>query len=202
MAKLHKQVITARITEVWRLRARGASQERIGEILGLSQGTVCRILQRIEDYMLEKMAESWQGKKVSQNAQLEHAADEAFQAWHSSKTPRKRAASRVTSEGGDGPGGTDEVRTTEVIERDGDTGYLYCAMTALRDIRRLWGLDVAEAQQDPASSLADLANKFYGRRDAYLERTAEEATPGDPPGPVGPDAGGDGGVPDRPQPVQ
>lgn len=176
------------MVEAWRLRSRGMSQNRIARELGLSQGTVSRLLAAIERRMLREFAGEWERLKVTQNAQLEHIVEEAIEAWHRSKTPRKRAASKTAVGDGDGQG--DEVRTTEVIERDGDTGYLYAAMQGLAHIRGLWGLDVAPAMQDATSTVAEVTRSLFRRVEDHERREAEEAAAENGATPPGPEPGG------------
>lgn len=191
----------ARETRAWRLRSRGWSQQRIADELGVTQSAVSRLLGRVERRELRRMSASVERIKVVQSAQLEYVADEALAAWERSKTPRKRAASKRAVGEGQGEGG-DEIQTTEVIERDGDTGYLYAAMTALTHQRSLWGLDVAPALQEPMASVAELARDFLGRGTAYENRRAEEEAARDPAGAGPADPGRAVEVHDGPQPVQ
>src|SRR5262245_52464758 len=124
MNRSRRQIWIARRTRAWELRARGWTQARIGRELGLHQGTVSRLLAWAERHELRRFQHRWEATKVHQNAMLEHATEEAFDAWHSSKKPLKRAGSKSAGEG-------EEVVTTEVIERDGNTAYLHAAMNAL-----------------------------------------------------------------------
>ena len=176
----------ARETRAWDLRARGLSQSRIAEALGITQPAVSKLLRRVERRELRRLSAAIESLKAVQSAQLDYVIGESLSAWERSKMPRKRAASK-RSIGGDGDGqgdGGDEVQTTEVVERDGDTGYLYAAMQALSHQRSLWGLDVAPALQEPAASVAELARDLFARGAAYEQRRAAEA-PGngaEPPG--------------------
>lgn len=195
------QVVKARETHAWAMRARGMSQARIGAELGLTRGGVHRLLKRIERRELKRMSEGIESVKITQHHVLEHISGEALEAWDRSKTPRKRAASkRSVGEGGEGPG--DEVQTSEVVERDGDCSYLYCAMQALGHIRSLWGLDVAPAQQDAVTSIAAITKDMTDRARTYEDRTATEAPAGDPGGPDRPAPGGAPEVPDGPVEIQ
>jgi len=193
-------IIRSRETHAWAMRARGFSQVRIARELGLTQSGVSRLLRRVESRELRRMSKSIERIKAVQNAAFEAIIEESLEAWQRSKTPRKRAA-RKTS--GDGQGGADDaVETTEVVERDGDCSYLYAAMNAMGGQRSLWGLDVAPALQEPASSIARLAQDLFARGSSYEQRQAEQGQPGDPPEPVRPDPGGVAEVPDGPEPVQ
>lgn len=192
----------AREARAWEMRSRGRSQLSIARELGLTQSGVSRLLARVERRELRRLSAAVERLKVVQSAQLDHIIEESLEAWHRSKTPKKRAASK-TAVGGEGDGG-DEVRTTEVVERDGDTGYLYSAMQALTHQRSLWGLDVMPALSESAVTVAELARDMFARGTAYEQRTGttEAGPPGHPAGPDGTDPGGADPVPDGPEPVQ
>jgi hypothetical protein len=203
------QIAAARETRAWRMRSRGWTQHRIADELGMEQGSVSRMLDRIETRELKRLSGSVGRVKAVQNAQLEHAIEESMDAWHRSKNPRKRAARKEATAGGSGSGpdegqAGDSVQTTEVIERDGDPAHLYCAMGAMDRQRSLWGLDVAAAQQEPVASVAELAKSLLTTGDAYQKRRKHEAQAdpaGDSPGPVPADRGGVAAVSAGPESV-
>jgi hypothetical protein len=192
MPRPHPNVTALREVKAWSLRARGWTETRIAVELGVNQSSVSRMLERIEARELARMSASVERTKVVHHAQLDHVIEESLDAWYRSKLPRKRAA-RKTSGEGDGGGG-DEVQTTEVIERDGDTGYLYAAMQAMGAQRSLWGLDVAPALQEPAATVAELAKDVLSKASAYQARAAEGPT-GNPAGADRADPPGAAGVP-------
>lgn len=196
----HPNTVALREARAWDLRCRGWSQSRIARALDVTQSGVSKMLDRIEVRELKRMSESVEREKVTQTGQLGHIIEQAMDAWHRSRKPRKRAASKTTG-GGEGPGG-DSVVSTEVIERDGDPAHLYVAMNAMDRVRSLWGLDVAPAMQDPAASVADLARDVFARAAAYEQRLAAPAAApaepdqaGHPGGTPGPDPGRAEGVP-------
>jgi len=192
--KNHEQTVEHE-RKAWAFRCRGWSQNRIAAELGLSQPGVCKMLGRIESRELKRLTKNVERLKVSQNGQLEHVIEEAVDAWHRSKTPKKRAARRTTADDGqgDGQGGGGEVQTTEIIERDGDPSHLYCAMVAMGNQRSLWGLDVMPALSEPAASVAELARDLLTRGATYENRKqAEEGQGGHPAGDGG---GGSAGTP-------
>lgn len=207
-------VTHAREARAWRMRSRGWSQLRIADELGITQSGVSRLLARVERRELRRLSKAVERLKVVQSAQLDHVIEESIDAWHRSKTPRKRAASKteIPGGGGDGHGGDDqggETRTTEVVERDGEASYLYAAMTALTHQRSLWGLDVAPALQDPVGSIADLTRDLFRRAAEYEQRGDGEgegqtqAGPAGDPSRAGPaDPGGTDEVPPGPGPLQ
>lgn len=171
-----REVTLEREAKAWAMRSRGRTQDHIATELGLAQGTVSRILGRVEARELKRLSANVERIKARQNAQLEHMLEESVDAWHKSKQPRKRASSR--SGGGSG----DEVETHEVIERDGDPSHLYCAMTALGHQRQLWGLDVMAALPESATSIAELARDLLTRGASYEKRKAEGQQAGSTPG--------------------
>ena len=193
MRRPKDQITRARETRAWAMRSRGMSHQRIAEEIGLSPSGVSRLLARIERRELRRMSKHVERVKVVQYYTLEHISSEALEAWERSKTPRKRAGSKRSGGSGEGIAGdlVDEVLTSEVIERDGDVSYLYCAMQSLANVRSLWGLDVAPAQQDAVTSITSITRDMADKARAYEDREQAEATPaGDTGGPGGPDAGG------------
>ena len=187
-----RTVISSRETHAWDLRCRGWTHSKIALELAITRSGVSRLLDRVEAREQARMSRAWTRIKLIQSAQLEWIIEEALAAWEKSKTPRKRAASKTVS-GED----RDEVTTSEIVERDGDTSYLYAAMNAMDRMRSLWGLDVAPALQEPMGTISELTRDMAARLAAYEERTRPEAdAPGDPPGDAGADPPGAGGVPE------
>jgi predicted transcriptional regulator len=128
-------------SEAWAFRQRGWTQARIAEKLGVNQSTVCRWLDTIERRELARLSKRVESQKVRQTAILELIVDESLQAWDRSKTPRKRA-SKKTAGGILGKNGQPiDATQTDVQDRDGDPAHLNTAMQAMREARRLWGLD-------------------------------------------------------------
>lgn len=121
-------------SRAWDLRQRGLTQRTIAASLGVNQATVCRLLARIEQRELARMAETVEREKMLQTAILEHVIDESFQAWERSKRPKKRAVERSTA-------GVGKGQTIEATEREDDPVYIDRVMQALLHIRRIWGLD-------------------------------------------------------------
>jgi hypothetical protein len=185
---VNRQQVLEHERRTWHLRCRGWAQTRIADSLGLSQPAVSKILRRIELRELKRLAGSVERIKATQNGQLEHILEEALDAWHRSKAPKKRASSRTQGGAGDGPGGT--VTTQEAIERDGDPVHLYCAMQALAHQRSLFGLDVMPSLAEPAASVAELARDLLTRAAAYEQREAVENAERHPAGNDGTDPAG------------
>jgi predicted transcriptional regulator len=192
-------------TRAWELRSRGLPQHLIAEQIGVSQQAVSKILARIESRELKRLSGNVERLKLEQTCQLDHVITESIEAWHRSKKPKHRAIKRTVS-GGRGRGGEDDdqadedgsgTETTEAIERDGDAAYLYAAMNAMDRKRSLWGLDVAPALQDPASSVAELARDLLKRADAYEQRAQADSAVG-ARGTDSPDSVGIAEVPGRP----
>jgi hypothetical protein len=120
-------VTRERERRAWELRQEFRSEREIGDILGVSESGVCRMLQRVERRALEKLQEDVEALKVQQTAQLEFIAHEAMAAWQRSKGDSSSAA-------------------------PGDPKFLGEARAALAEIRRIWG---AEAPTKVAATTPD-----------------------------------------------
>ena len=102
--------------------------------------------------------------KVTQTGVLEHLLNESLDAWERSKKPKKRASERTGPKlvGPDGQG-VGSSRVVDMMERDGEPAYLDRAFQALRDLRRLWGIDAPERKQEEQSgafTVADFAARL------------------------------------------
>ncbi len=164
--------------KAWLLRQRGWTQARIAGEIGLDQGTVCRMLDRIERRECARLARKVAGHKGRQNAILEHLVDESFQAWEASKKPQKRA-SRKTSMGV-------SVETTDILEREGEVAYLDRVLAALKDQRFLWGLNEAPkraSDEGGGLTLSALAARLAANGAAH-DADASEPEPEDETGPA------------------
>jgi hypothetical protein len=168
LARLHER-------EAFAMRARGATLQTIADALGLSREGVRKVLERVDVRELKALAEEYRVLKVQQNSQLETLIEEAFGGWFKSKEPGNRIR-QTTNEGG-------EVTVTEVVERVGDVAFMDRIRGALADQRKLWGLDVAEAQQERYFTVAKVVQDMADRGRRYEEQTAieGEAAPDPPP---------------------
>jgi DNA-binding CsgD family transcriptional regulator len=110
------QVVRARETEAWKLRAQGWTQQRIGDKLGIDQTTVSKLLARVADRRLKELRDKVDRQRGEQTDQLSHLLDEAMQAWELSQLDAHS-----------GPAG--------------DPKFLAEARALLADLRKLWGLD-------------------------------------------------------------
>lgn len=184
-----KAVALERETRIWSLRQKGWSQRRIAEELEIDQGTVCRALDRINKRELKRLSERVEAHKIESTHILEHIRDEAIQAWEKSKRNKRRVLSKGTGDG--------KAALTEVVEREGDPAHLDRAITADREIRRIWGADAPppKAKEDDGSgmSVSAIAQRLKGNAEKY-ESNASERGPGD--------RGGSGEVPEEPGSVQ
>jgi hypothetical protein len=181
MAQRPDDTTSPRIAQALALLGEGYSMATIGARLGLSPAATCRLLRRARAKMLPLIADESASLKVDQLLQLAWIYEQCRDSWLRSKTPRKRAAVRRTP--GDGGDDGDEVQTTEVIERDGDTAYFTCAMAALRDQRMLLGLDVLAAENDGPSTIAAMVADMARRGELYeAERRARDAYGDSPDG--------------------
>jgi hypothetical protein len=142
------------------------------------------LLDRVNARELVKLSKKVEHSKVTNHHRHEYIISESLAAWEKSKEPQKRA-SRKTSGLGDGDGDGvvgEEVTSTDVIERCGDTTYLRTAMESMSQQADLWGLKVLPASQERASSISSLAEDMKKRGAEYEARQATEDTGGNPDG--------------------
>jgi predicted transcriptional regulator len=169
----------------WQLRQRGYSQRRIADELGLDQGTVCRMLRRVERREFERLSRQVDRHKATQTAILEGLVDEAIQAWERSKGRRSSARRSVKHKFVEDEHGKVEekpaasVNVTETIETAGDVAYLDRAMEGLRQIRKIWGLDAAPTKADagPTLTYSDIAARLEANAAAFDSAQQHEAQP-------------------------
>lgn len=170
----------------WALRQRGWTQQRIADDIGVDQGTICRWLDKIERRELARLSKNVEAMKVRQTGVLESILDETLQAWERSKKPKRKGTTRTASGrpilGTDGHpiATTDETKVSEAIERDGEPAFLDRALIALRDLRRLWGIDAPERRQEESGggfTVADLAARLRANAARHDEVRAKEEAP-------------------------
>lgn len=120
--KLPKEVSRQREQEVWDLRIKCWTQERIAAKLQISQPAVAKILKRLTERYSRNLNDDIERVKLEQISQLEHIASEAMQAWDDSKQ---------------------EIAVSKDFTRyfPGDPRYLTAAMEAKEDIRKIIGAD-------------------------------------------------------------
>lgn len=154
--------------QAWRMRSRGRTQATIAADLGVDQSTVSRWLADIQRKELARLSEAVERHKVTQTAQLETLIEELWSAWEQSKQPRTRVTERKTGEtlmDANGKPVLDSkgkpvmvaATVTEAIQQTGDPAYVDRVFVALASIRKLWGLDVAEA--DNAGGVLSFAER-------------------------------------------
>jgi hypothetical protein len=147
MSKLPREAQIERERQIWALRQKLYTQERIAAEIGVDQSTVSRILRKQSDRYLVEINEEVGRVKAQQIAQLEYVAQEAIEAWERSKDPAKKLNKRAKALRARGQDGDDrnavaeEVTTVETADQDGDPRYLTTAMSALGDIRKILGAD-------------------------------------------------------------
>lgn len=159
------------------MRQRGHTQLEIARVLECEQGTVSRMLAKLDARILKDMGDACLAYKMSQTAQLEWIVAENLRAWEASKRARKRIAAKF------GEGGADAGKVIESADQTGDVRYLHAAMSAMDRLRSLWGLDVAAAEQEYAGTVADLTRDLEKKRREYEARRAAEGPARDPGGP-------------------
>lgn len=197
-----KEIQTEREFRAWELRQRGYTQAQIAGQLKVDQGTVSRMLERVNRRELKRLSKQVEQLKVDQQAQHEWIVSESLRAWERSLREISQAISKTTR-APDREGNIVEATTeqTSISEQTGNVAYLQTAMDALRSIRHIWGVELAGDQGSGASSAADLARQLAERAKAYEARRAEQAK-GHSPEPGSTPDGGAPGVPNGPEPVQ
>ena len=145
------------IQRAWMLRCKGFSLSYIGEYLGVSTATISRWLAPLERRELQRLLATIQHEKVRQSEVLYHVIDESIQAWERSKRPVTRVVNRlgllIRNTAGEpilDSDGEPIRRTgwqeTIIVERDGNPRFLDIVIRALRELRVIWGLNVAPAK--------------------------------------------------------
>jgi predicted transcriptional regulator len=184
--------------EIWLLRQRGWTCERIGRHVGLAQSGVSKSLQRTSKLLAERFVSRAEEIKIQQTAILEKIAEVALEQF-SRSTHLAEETERITGRA------AYDSRNQEVVDlpdlhktvRRGQTGnpaHLAQAIKAYESIRAIWGLNAPEQlkvetedtgiAQQLDTKLSDLAERF-----ALLQR-----------GTSGNDAEGDAGdVPREPE---
>jgi predicted transcriptional regulator len=128
-----KEVKLAREEHIWALRIKGYTQMRIAAELGIHQGTVSKILQRVSTRVAQQMHEEIAQRKAEQVAQLEHIAQEAMDARERSKVTATAIQQRTAA--------GDHTTVTYVTAQVGAPRYLHTAMDALAEIRQVLDME-------------------------------------------------------------
>lgn len=158
MARVSREVTRQIESDSWELRLQGLSHQQIADRIGRDRSTVSKALKRVEKRVLREMQADVALVKARQTAMLEHIAGQALQAWEESKKTKrfvKRATERERIEAPNAANGQtpDDQKKTSGLEKvkeheeqrvevqTGEVAYLDRAMTALGDIRKIWGID-------------------------------------------------------------
>jgi DNA-binding MarR family transcriptional regulator len=172
----------------WALTQQGWSQRRIAETLDVDQGTVSRAITRVCKKVADGLHEEIRTFLVVTLHQLEHARDEAIQAWERSKKPKRKSSKRSLSsfldgsEPTEGPGSRTRDQTlVELQEREGEPAYLSAYLAAIDRINSL--LHLSDHMKPVAKSDDD--GETVTVRDALAEALAADAAyVADPPTPL------------------
>ena len=175
-----REEVTAREVRAYDLRIAGHTVREIARELKVDPGTVSRILERINRRELKRLSDRVESVKVEQTLQLESMASQALRCFEKSQRPTNRATRRTTTT--TAPDGTTAEVTVEesaAVERDGSPAWLASAMTALAQIRALWGLDLGPSDAGDAGTVSEIARGIADRVEAYQARQ-QAADPGGP----------------------
>lgn len=130
----NKEITQHREMRAFELRQQLWTHERIAKELGVERSAVTKMLKRISRRYSDKLEEEVKRIRAEHTLHLEHMADEAMQAWVSSKQPAKDARRRKTARRG-------EEEENRVQTQNADPRFLAEARAALADIRDIWGAD-------------------------------------------------------------
>src|SRR5262245_23815956 len=177
----------------WSLCARGMTERRIAEEIEraglgkITQQGVSAMLCRVEARALKAMSDRVGGLKARQTESLWRIYEEALAAWERSKLPQKSLTTKRT---GNGEGAAETVSV--IRDQDGDPRYLDLAMSALADIRKIWGADAPKKAEltgkdggpiqtsDVPYDLSQLTDEELDQLDTLLDRaTPADTNPGE-----------------------
>jgi len=174
--------LTARRVKVWNLRTQeGLSQAAIAEIVGVSQTTVCRDLDKVAEQVASDLVTVAKREKVIQVHQLQAVVREAFQAWQKSKEPYKEIKKEAVVEK---KITVSEKVQSKIVERVGNTVYLRTALEAMTDLRDLLGLEEPKTvnfnwKKELEDVGLDPAQVFESMVQAAFEELENEGAAGD-----------------------
>lgn len=148
--KTKKEIWLAHKKEVWGLRQRGWTQERIGAHMSISQAAVSKLLSVAAAEYRKRYINSVDKVQAEHIMRLEHIVNEAMNAWEKSCESFKSQSSKNEIPF------TEELKefaskifkkspsktiTQYIEERCGDPRFLQVAMKAQEDIRKIVGAD-------------------------------------------------------------
>lgn len=188
-----REEVTARESRAYDLRIEGYTVREIARELKVDAGTVCRILDRINRRELKRLSGRVEAVKAEQTQQLELMASQALRCFERSRQPLNRATRRTTTTtAADGTSSEVTVEESAAMERDGSPAWLASAMSALAQIRGIWGIDQGPSDAAAAGSVSEIARELAERAKKYQDRQQQA---GDTGGAGAVDRGGDSGVP-------
>lgn len=138
-----KEIRLQREADVWNLRRKGWTQERIAAELKITQGAVSKALKRVSTQVRADLMADVERVQTEQVAQLQHIAEEAFEAWERSKAAAK-SLTKHTTPARHPTGQARESTTMNLVDQHGDPRYLQTAMKALDDIRKITGANAPD----------------------------------------------------------
>jgi hypothetical protein len=137
-----------REARAWELHKEGYAQAVIAQMLSaedpkhpIGQQAVSKALRRVQESLVSDLTDKVDRYKVSQIGRLEGIFLQAMTSFRTSKGQKKKARRNSVAGDGKGKGG----RVTEIVESitndPGDPRWLEKAMEALRDQRKILGID-------------------------------------------------------------
>jgi len=141
--KMKKEEIKMREREIWLMRTeKFMTQTQIGKELNISNSFVSAILTRITKRFNDEFRDKVLDYKYTQTEQLTNVAREAADAWEKSKQAAKSVTTKEEDGGKTGKGST----IKSIKEQYGDPRFLNTIITALADVREIWGLNAPAAE--------------------------------------------------------
>lgn len=138
--KIPKAVAIERREKVWDLRKKGWTYELIAKEVGVTVGSVSKILTRLTKVYNDRFIEDVAKVKAEQVSSLEQVGYEAYQAWERSKEVAKLIRQKkAVSANGESLGISEQI--LESRDQDGDPRYLTLYLKSKEDIRKIIGAD-------------------------------------------------------------
>lgn len=171
--------------KTWELRSKGYNQNRIAEMLNISQCRVSTFLLESRKQYKELHLQEVEHTIIEQVAFHEHVAEEAMIAWEKSKTSLvdKKTPNKVIKKGSnkkDNGGSGSSETISEFKEQYGDPFYLQTAMKAKKEVRYMIGAEEPIKLKDDKSpkttesierTIAAICDLFESKREGNTSGT-------------------------------
>jgi hypothetical protein len=116
------------------------SQGELAKRIGKPLSTLSALLNRIDRWLIPHMMDRIREVKANHTSRLLHIYETSMKEWEKSKKPRIQVRKRPSA----GDAKKMELVDTTAENRPGEGRFLQIAMSALGDIRKMWGMDAPE----------------------------------------------------------